>query len=374
MEPITQGLLGAAIGQAGFARSLGRRALGWGALIGMLPDLDVIAAPLHGGFGEMIYHRGTTHALWFGPVAGSLLGWCLWRWRDGAQARLGTWIGLCVLVLFTHPLLDVFTPYGTQLFAPFSRERFAWNGIGIIDPIYSAMLALGLVAGRVSAARAGTAAAIVLALSTLYLGYGVLLNAAAERDLRRTLAAEGLNDASVRVYPTMFQPWLRRFVARTPEEVRVGLYTPWRPGEPWWESFTPPAPDPRVEDLLSSWRGRVFRLFAMGEISWRVRGTSDSAVVEVDDLRYGIPGDPPDQGLWGIRAAYDAGGRRTGPAERYARRRSGRIAPLLRSMWRATWGDFSDFSCTAGSAAREPRSNRRSPPSSRCGRGASRGR
>ena len=344
MEPITQGLLGAAVAQAGFAHSLGRRALGWGALIGMLPDLDVIAAPLHGGFGEMIYHRGTTHALWFGPVAGPLLGYGLWRWRDGARERLGAWIGLCVCVLVTHPLLDVFTPYGTQLFAPFSRARFAWNGVGIIDPIYSALLASGLVVGAVSAARARRAAAIGLALSTLYLGYGVYVNAAAARDVRRVLATEGVGSASVRVYPTLLQPWLRRVVARTPAEIRVGLYTPWRPGEPWWKRFATPAPDPRSADLLETWEGRVFTWFAMDEIVWRVRSASDSAVVEVEDLRYGLPDDDPDRGLWGIRADYDGNGRRIGPVERYARRgRGGRIAPLLGSIWRAAWGDFSDL-------------------------------
>lgn len=356
LEPITQGLLGAAIGQAGFSRSLGRRALGWGALVATLPDLDVIAAPLHGGFGEMIYHRGSTHSLWFGPVAGSLLGWGLWRWRDGAPERLRAWLGLSVLALFTHPLLDVFTPYGTQLLAPFSRERFAWNAIGIIDPFYSAILALGVFVGLTSAARvrgtarARAAAGCALALSTLYLGYGVYANGAAERDLQQVLTSEGREDASIRVYPTLFQPWLRRFVARTPHEIRVGLHTPWRPGDPWWESFAVPAPDPRVSDLLGTWQGRVFAWFAMGEIAWRVRATGDGALVEIDDLRYGLPGDPPDQGLWGIRAAYDAEGRRTGPVLRYARRRGGRVAPLLRSLWRATWGDFGDLG-----APRRPR-------------------
>ncbi len=350
MEPITQGLLGAAIGRAGYAHTLGRRALGWGALIGMLPDLDVIAAPLHGGFGEMIYHRGTTHALWFGPVAGTALGWALWRWRDGAPERLRAWIGLCVVVLITHPLLDVFTPYGTQLFAPFWRERFAWNGVGIIDPFYSAILALGLALGAVSARHARAAATAALALSTLYLGYGVLANHAAGRALQSNLAAEGIEGASVRVYPTIFQPWLRRFVARTPDEVRVGLYTPWRPGEPWWESFPPPEADPRALELLGTWEGRVFTWFAMEEVAWRVRATGEAFVVEVDDLRYGLPSDPPNVGFWGIRAVYDGGGQRIGPVERYARRRSGRIAPVLWSMWRATWGDFSELEPRAAAA------------------------
>lgn len=342
MEPITQALLGTAIGQAGFTRSLGRRALGWGALIGMLPDLDVLAAPLHGGFGEMVYHRGTTHSLWFGPVAGSALGWCLWRWRDGAPERLRAWVGLCVLVLFTHPLLDVFTPYGTQLFAPFSRARFAWNGVGIIDPFYTGFLAVSLAVGLVSTTRARAAALAALALSTLYLGYGVWLNSQAERDLRRSFASQGVAVSSIRVYPTLFQPWLRRFVARAPDQTRVGLYTSWRPEAPWWESFPTPAPDPRAAELMNSWQGRVFTWFAMEEITWRLRASRGATVVEVDDLRYGLPGDAPDRGFWGIRGVYDADGARRGPVERYARPRP-RLGPVLASLWRATWGEFGDY-------------------------------
>ena len=72
MEPLSQALLGAATADIVAGRRLGRRALLWGALVGMAPDLDVLAAPLHAGFGEWLYHRGTTHALWFGPVVGPL--------------------------------------------------------------------------------------------------------------------------------------------------------------------------------------------------------------------------------------------------------------------------------------------------------------
>ncbi len=345
MEPITQGLLGAAVARASVGRSLGPRALGWGALIGMAPDLDVLAAPLHAGFGELVYHRGTTHALWFGPAVGPLLGWCLWKWRDGTPERLRAWIWLCVLVLVTHPLLDVFTPYGTQFFAPFWRARFAWNGVGIIDPLYTLLLALGLLAGWVTPRLATRAALAALAVSSLYLGYGVWLNERAERDLRQAIAAEGISGASVRVYPTVFQPWLRRFVARTDAEVRVGLYTPWRRNDAWWESFPTPPEDPRVDELLSTWEGRTFRWFAMDEITWRVRAGPErgTAIVEVDDLRYGFPGDAPERGFWGVRAVYDASGRRRGPVARYAQRRGGRIGPVLSAMWRATWGDFSAF-------------------------------
>ena len=88
MDTATQALLGTVVGQACFSHKLGRRALAFGAVGGLLPDLDVIVMASHGPFAEFVYHRGSTHAIWFGPVAGPLLGWAIWsfyraRGRDG---------------------------------------------------------------------------------------------------------------------------------------------------------------------------------------------------------------------------------------------------------------------------------------------------
>jgi len=76
----TQALLGAVVGQACFSEKLGKRALWWGALGGAIPDLDVLSVAFMGPWAEFLYHRGPTHALWFGPVVGSLLGYGVWRW------------------------------------------------------------------------------------------------------------------------------------------------------------------------------------------------------------------------------------------------------------------------------------------------------
>ena len=143
MDTATQALLGAVVGQATFSHKLGGRALLFGAAGGLIPDLDVLAVVTHGPFGEFIHHRGFTHSLWFGPVAGPILGWGIWhyyRWRGrtgpgepGERSRLSAWMGLMILALLTHPLIDIFTTYGTQLLAPFSRHRTALNAVGIVD-------------------------------------------------------------------------------------------------------------------------------------------------------------------------------------------------------------------------------------------------
>jgi inner membrane protein len=362
----TQALLGATIAQAGFAHRLGRRAVGWGAAAAVIPDLDVLAGATHGPFGVLLYHRGPTHALWFGWVLGPLLGYAVWRLYargrparcpakppdappdlpdPGDRALLPAWMGLFAVVIFTHPLLDLFTTYGTQLLAPFSLRRFALNGIAIIDPFYSVLLAAALAAGWMARARRGlgtAAAALALALSTAYLFYGLHLNRRAETEVRVMLAAEGVGGASVRAYPTIFQPYLRRIVARTPDEVRVGLYSTWRPEPPVWERFRPPPPHPLVEELSRTREGSLFIWFAMGEITHRVSSDGGNTVVEIDDLRYGFPG-APDRGIWGIRAAFDHRGRLRGPVQRFDRGRPGLSLAILRGLAKATFGDFSEL-------------------------------
>ena len=46
MDTITQAALGAAVGQTMYAHKLGRKANWYGALAGLLPDLDVLARPM----------------------------------------------------------------------------------------------------------------------------------------------------------------------------------------------------------------------------------------------------------------------------------------------------------------------------------------
>jgi len=45
-----------------------------------------------------------------------------------------SWYNLFFWSIFTHPLLDCLTVYGTQLFAPFSNHRVALNNISVADP------------------------------------------------------------------------------------------------------------------------------------------------------------------------------------------------------------------------------------------------
>lgn len=143
MDSLTQIVLGAACGEAILGKKIGNKALLFGALGGTIPDLDVIIGSwLYGNeIDAMLFHRGFMHSILFSVIAAFLLGWLFYKiYNSGKRFNTTTqkdWINLCFWSLFTHPILDCFTPYGTQLFAPFSNYRVALNNIAVVDPLYT---------------------------------------------------------------------------------------------------------------------------------------------------------------------------------------------------------------------------------------------
>ncbi|WP_207477071.1 metal-dependent hydrolase [Arenibaculum pallidiluteum] len=330
MDTLTQMLLGAAVGQAGFRRRLGRRAIAAGAVIGLLPDLDVAAGWIGGTFATWLHHRGVTHSVFFGPLAGPVIGWLAWlmagrRGRAGPPGQqpgeqpdcLRSWVYLAIMALITHPAIDLFTSYGTQLLAPLSRFRFAINAMPIIDPVYSLFLVAAVLVGILARNRprlAQDAAAAALVAVT-----GYTLMAWSINDRIEAAARDTLPDATrVTAYPTLFQPYYRRIVAETPEAVLVGYRSFLSDRPVRWQRFARDA-DPRIAAVAATPEARLFAWFAMGNLHWQVvPGADGGAVVEARDTRYGSAG--ADLGFWGIRAPLDAAGAPSGPVHPFSAR------------------------------------------------------
>lgn len=365
MDTVTQAALGATVGQAFFARKLGRKANWWGALGGLVPDFDVFLGPFVGEWGNLIWHRGPTHALWFGPLLGPLLGWLTWRFYRkkarraaaraqgppdvgvgpktadhrppdaGADDALPAWIGLWMLALLTHPLLDAFTTYGTQLLAPFDLTRFSWDGVSIIDPLYTGVLALALIVGwrsRRRPVRAMRAAQIALLWTTAYLGYGYLQNERA-RDLAREQLAEA--PMWVDAYPTFFQPWFRRVVAWYPDEVRIGYLSTLAPRPIEWTRVERGA-HPAIDALSRHPNAEVFRWFANDRLIGFTTPDPRGTRVELEDFRFSYP-HRPERALWGIRAIVGPDGAIVEGPKRYRSPPPESVADGLRHIWRGTF-------------------------------------
>lgn len=220
MDSLTQIVLGAAVAAAVAPPAHRRAALLAGAALGTLPDLDSLPLLLltDDPVARMTLHRGASHSLLVLP----LLGWLLWWWlrrRGGRVAQApARWFWAIQLALLTHPLLDAFTVYGTQLLWPLPLPPVMWSSVFIIDPLYTVWLLLACIAAAVLRERPGAQRALVagLVLSTAYLGWSLAAKAMVDREADRALAAMGLADAPRFSVPTPLNTVLWRVVAMTP--------------------------------------------------------------------------------------------------------------------------------------------------------------
>lgn len=148
MDSITQFTLGAAIGEAVLGKKIGNKAILWGGIAGTIPDLDVLFFPLLDNVQHLSFHRGYSHSILFAVLVSPLLAWLLWRWYKNyvPQTTYKEWWHLFFWGIFTHPILDSFTTYGTQLFLPFSDYRAGINNIFVVDPVYTVPFLLLLIA------------------------------------------------------------------------------------------------------------------------------------------------------------------------------------------------------------------------------------
>lgn len=347
MDSFTQIALGACIGQAIGYRKFGIKALVFGGLGGLIPDLDVITTPLTDEFGSWKYHRHITHSLWFGPVLGYLMGWGLWRHYGRQAGHLIPWIAIMGLSLFTHPLLDLFTIYGTQLLAPFSSYRFEISGVSIIDPIYTLTLLLAMALPFSARLRpyAQTLASIALTLTTAYLFYGWYINTKADSLARIQLEKEQIAYQDLDVFTTMFQPYLRRVVVREENQLRVGFVSTFAPSPIIWQCQTQ-APFPVRQAILETEEGKLLNWFSGENLS--ISEVSQKGEIFVTDARYGVPGESL-FGWWGLnfKITTDEDGRVHAHYLSYARLEIKKAdSELIVNLFRAAYGLPNHFMMT----------------------------
>jgi len=176
MDPLSQGVLGAALPQSIVSNKSKLYIIGLiGFLSGMAPDLDIFIKSNSDPLLFLEYHRQFTHSLIFIPIGGFLCASFFWLLLKKYLSSNFTqiWI-IATLGYGTHGLLDACTSYGTLLFWPFSNERFAWNNISIIDPLFTLPILLLLIIGI--AKNKKIYSRIALAWALLYLTTGFIIH------------------------------------------------------------------------------------------------------------------------------------------------------------------------------------------------------
>jgi inner membrane protein len=228
MDSITQITLGAAVGEAALGRKVGNKAPMWGAVLGTIPDLDVLAYPFLSESGQLLFHRGPTHAVMFTVVVAPIVGWLLSRLHNQDGAGAWRWTVLAGAAFLTHALLDSFTAYGTQLLLPFTNTPFAFNTISIIDPLYTVLLLVGII-GAMFLRRDRQARRVFnyfgLVSSTLYLALTAVNMLHVRAIANDNLAGQAIPYEHLEVMPSLFNNILWTILAADADTVWVGLHS-----------------------------------------------------------------------------------------------------------------------------------------------------
>ena len=150
MDPVSQGVVGAAFAQTAARRTTLATVAWYGALGGMAPDLDVLFQSSTDPLLFLEFHRQFTHSLVFIPVGALLVFLALRVVANRIKILQGLTTSqaylACLMGYATHGLLDSCTSYGTQLFWPFSDARVAWDTMSIVDPLFTIPLLVFVIA------------------------------------------------------------------------------------------------------------------------------------------------------------------------------------------------------------------------------------
>ncbi len=228
MDSLTQAVLGAGIAGSVLGRFHGRKALVAGALLATVPDLDVFI-DYGNPVSAMINHRGFSHSVFVLSALAVLLTWLIRRYRPAQNYGTARLFIALWLVLITHPLLDAFTSYGTQLFWPFKPTPISWSSIFIIDPFFTVPLVFAVLTGFIAGTgpRSRRVLNWTLSFCVAYLALSLVGKTIAESRLHKELTQEGTQVQAMFSTPEPFSILLWRVVARTTddhyEEAIIGL-------------------------------------------------------------------------------------------------------------------------------------------------------
>ncbi len=141
-------------------------------------------------------------------------------WRD--------WYWLFFWSIFTHPLLDSCTTYGTQLFQPFSDYRVAFNNISVADPFYTVPFLVCLLIARMltrgTKARYWVNWAGII-ISSLYMSWTVYNKFKVNAVFEKSLAQEGYVYSRYTTSPTILNNFLWTCTAEGEDEFYQSFYS-----------------------------------------------------------------------------------------------------------------------------------------------------
>ena len=138
MDPVTQGIVATTAAQTYSKKNNLIIASIIGFLAGLAPDIDIFIRSNTDPLLFLEYHRQFTHSLFFIPIGSFICAFTFYYLfaKKFSFSFKETYI-YSTIGYATHGIIDSFTTYGTQLLWPFTDERFAWNTVSVIDPLFT---------------------------------------------------------------------------------------------------------------------------------------------------------------------------------------------------------------------------------------------
>ena len=225
MDSLTHIALGACMGEAFAGKTVGKKAMLWGALAQSLPDIDFVAGTWLHTSDELLAHRGFTHSFLFCFLAAPIMAFFAERWHRPHNISFRKWWLFFGAAIFIHVFIDAFNNYGVGWFEPFSHQRISFNSVYVADPFLSVWPAIALAALLVlkrTNQRRRFWWAFGLALPALYLLYSLNNKRIIDTELKNSLQKQNISYTKYFSTPAPLQNWLWFVVAGTDSGYNVG--------------------------------------------------------------------------------------------------------------------------------------------------------
>ena len=333
MDSLTQIVLGASVGEAVLGKKVGNKAMLYGAIAGTIPDLDVLTRYFVDVVTATEWHRGFSHSIFFAVMHAPLFGWLIYKIERKSKATFMDWSRLMFWALLTHPILDAFTTWGTQLFWPFNL-RLAFQNVFVIDPLYTlpflVLLILAMRQNRLSTRRKKYNEAGIF-ISCTYLLFTLVLKGVAHRNFTDALDAQGVTYNAMLTRPTPFNTMLWTANVDAGDAYLIGNYSIFDSEEIQFAAY------PKNRHLLGRLgkEDKIKRLAKIAEGWYTISGEKDA--LYFNDLRFGLISLDPEETRFAFsyKLIPEKDGLQVQETEK-----SGRDAKrLFTALWDRMWGN-----------------------------------
>ncbi|KVV16432.1 metal-dependent hydrolase [Flavobacterium sp. TAB 87] len=287
MDSCTQIVLGIAVAEVCAGKALKNRTFLYGAILGTMPDLDVLVGLFMDTVNGVMIHRGISHSLFLYVILSPFLGWLISKFEH-KKISFKTATSMVFWCLFTHVLLDMFTSWGTQILWPV-ETRFALKTIFVIDPLYTIPLLISVImvwrTKDLLLRKKYILRGLIISSSYLLLSCGIKLYAL--NQFEKALINQGITYSEIIVKPTAFNLILWNANIATADAYVLGDYS-LLDSQPI--SFVRYAKNPNLEAELNG--NSDFKKLEKISEGWYIISKKNGALY-FNDLRFGLLNDTP---------------------------------------------------------------------------------